>query len=113
MPARYHCAKFLDTDGPKDGICGGVYRKISMTMTKPFQWDSRGFKYDSIFDGCRDFFDGCNSCTPKHATGVAQCTRRRCYKQGKAECRGYAMGCNINTGIKGLPDGTKDCQGGH
>jgi len=69
-------------------------------MTKPFQWDARAKKYDSIFDGCNNWFDGCNKCTRKGATGAVQCTKRRCWRAGKAECRGYAKGCN-SKGCKG------------
>ena len=100
MLPKYHCPKRDDIDGKKDGICGGVYRKITADMTKPFQWDARAKKYDSIFDGCNNWFDGCNKCTRKGATGAVQCTKRRCWRAGKAECRGYAKGCN-SKGCKG------------
>ena len=32
------------------------FTKLRNSMTRPFQWDSRAKKYDSIFDGCNNWF---------------------------------------------------------
>eukprot|EP01048_Picozoa_sp_COSAG05_P006561 COSAG05_NODE_433_length_9859_cov_4.471004_4_plen_622_part_00 len=68
------------------------FTKLRNSMTRPFQWDSRAKKYDSIPDGCDDWYDGCNSCVRQSALGKTTCTRRQCYRHGKAECRGWARG---------------------
>jgi hypothetical protein len=66
--------------------------KLTASMTRPFVWDDRALRFDSIKDGCLNYYDGCNQCVRRKATGTVDCTRRVCTRKGKAECRRWARG---------------------
>jgi hypothetical protein len=48
--------------------------------------------------GCINWFDGCNSCHRQNVNAPLQCTKRMCFRKGKAECRKHADAGNGGNG---------------
>jgi hypothetical protein len=39
--------------------------------------------------GCVRWYDGCNICQRQNMNSPMRCTKRMCFRQGKARCRSY------------------------
>ena len=44
---------------------------------------------DKIPKGCTNWFDGCNTCHRTNMNSPMTCGDKRCFRQGKAECRAF------------------------
>ena len=39
--------------------------------------------------GCINWFDGCNACKRQNMNSPMKCGEKKCFRQGKSECRAY------------------------